>query len=147
MPIRNSKALTGKGAHLIMDAALAKARELGIAATIAIVDAGVTSSCWSGWRGPPFTPFTVPRPRRSAPPPTGGPPGRGAPGTAPGGCPGYFPHLASRGRKTGRRSTAAGPIMVDKECLGRDRRERRHPATGRGDRRGSPGGTGDPGPK
>ena len=29
MPIRNSGCLTGKGAHSIMDAALAKARELG----------------------------------------------------------------------------------------------------------------------
>jgi len=40
MPIRNSLRLTNKGARQIMDAALAKARELGIDVTIAVVDAG-----------------------------------------------------------------------------------------------------------
>ena len=40
MPIRSSKCLTGKGTHQIMDTALAKARELGINVTVAIVDAG-----------------------------------------------------------------------------------------------------------
>jgi glc operon protein GlcG len=40
MPVRNSLCLTGKGAHQIMDAALAKARELGVDVMVAIVDAG-----------------------------------------------------------------------------------------------------------
>jgi uncharacterized protein GlcG (DUF336 family) len=40
MPVRNSLCLTGKGAHQIMDAALVKARELGVDVTVAIVDAG-----------------------------------------------------------------------------------------------------------
>jgi len=40
MPIKTSKALTSKGAHLMMDAAIAKAEEFGITVTVAIVDAG-----------------------------------------------------------------------------------------------------------
>ena len=40
MPVKNSKVLTSKGVHMMMDAALAKAAEFGIAATVAIVDAG-----------------------------------------------------------------------------------------------------------
>jgi glc operon protein GlcG len=40
MPIRNTKALTSKGVHMMMDAALAKAAEFGIAVTVAVVDAG-----------------------------------------------------------------------------------------------------------
>jgi uncharacterized protein GlcG (DUF336 family) len=40
MPVKNSKVLTSKGAHRMMDAALAKAAEMGIAVTVAIVDAG-----------------------------------------------------------------------------------------------------------
>jgi len=54
MPVRNTKALTGKGAHLIMDAALAKARELGIAATVAIVDAGGHLIILERMEGAPF---------------------------------------------------------------------------------------------
>jgi len=54
MPIRDSKKLTGKGAHLIMDAALEKARELGIAATIAIVDAGGHLIMLERMEGSPF---------------------------------------------------------------------------------------------
>jgi uncharacterized protein GlcG (DUF336 family) len=38
MPVRNSLCLTGQGSHQIMDAALAKARELGIDVTVAIND-------------------------------------------------------------------------------------------------------------
>ncbi|MGE5839870.1 MAG: GlcG/HbpS family heme-binding protein [Deltaproteobacteria bacterium] len=40
MPVKNSKELTPKGVHRMMDAALGKAAEFGIAATVAIVDAG-----------------------------------------------------------------------------------------------------------
>jgi glc operon protein GlcG len=40
MPVKNTKGLTSKGVHIMMDAALAKASEFGIAATVAIVDAG-----------------------------------------------------------------------------------------------------------
>jgi len=40
MPIKTAKALTSKGVRTMMDAALSKARELGIQATVAIVDAG-----------------------------------------------------------------------------------------------------------
>ena len=40
MPIKTSKALTSKGVHLMMDAAIAKAEEYGIAVTVAITDAG-----------------------------------------------------------------------------------------------------------
>lgn len=40
MPVKNSKVLTSKGVHMMMDAALARAAELGIAVTVAIVDAG-----------------------------------------------------------------------------------------------------------
>jgi glc operon protein GlcG len=54
MPIRNSRSLTGKGAHLIMDAALAKARELGIDVTVAIVDAGGHLLLLERMEGSPF---------------------------------------------------------------------------------------------
>ena len=40
MPIKTTKALTSKGVRMMMDAGISKARELGIAVTIAIVDAG-----------------------------------------------------------------------------------------------------------
>ena len=40
MPIKTSKALTSKGVHLMMDAAIAKAEEFGITVTVAITDAG-----------------------------------------------------------------------------------------------------------
>ena len=40
MPIKTSKELTSKGVHLMMDAAIAKAEEFGIAVTVAITDAG-----------------------------------------------------------------------------------------------------------
>ncbi len=40
MPVKPTKALTSKGVRMVMDAGISKARELGIAVTIAIVDAG-----------------------------------------------------------------------------------------------------------
>jgi len=40
MPVRTKKALTSKGVHLMMDAAIDTANRLNIAVTIAIVDAG-----------------------------------------------------------------------------------------------------------
>ncbi len=40
MLIKTTKALTSKGVRMMMDAGMAKARELGLAVTIAIVDAG-----------------------------------------------------------------------------------------------------------
>jgi uncharacterized protein GlcG (DUF336 family) len=40
MPIKVKKALTAKGVRMMMDAALAKATEFGIAVTVAIVDDG-----------------------------------------------------------------------------------------------------------
>ena len=40
MPIKNAKALTSKGVHLMMNAAIVKAKEYGIAVTVAITDAG-----------------------------------------------------------------------------------------------------------
>jgi uncharacterized protein GlcG (DUF336 family) len=40
MPIREKKALTSKGIHMMMDAAIGKAKQLGIAVTVAIVDDG-----------------------------------------------------------------------------------------------------------
>ena len=40
MQIKDKKALTSKGVRMMMDAALARAAELGIAATVAIVDDG-----------------------------------------------------------------------------------------------------------
>jgi len=40
MPIKAKKTLTSKGVRMMMDAALARAAEFGIAATVAIVDDG-----------------------------------------------------------------------------------------------------------
>ena len=40
MPFATTKQITGRGADTMMEAALAKAGEFGIAATVAIVDAG-----------------------------------------------------------------------------------------------------------
>ena len=40
MPFKDTKTLTSKGVRMIMDSGIAKAKEVGIAATIAIVDAG-----------------------------------------------------------------------------------------------------------
>ena len=40
MPTKDTKALTSKGVRMIMDSGIAKAKKMGIAATIAIVDAG-----------------------------------------------------------------------------------------------------------
>ncbi len=40
MPVRDSKVLTIKGAHMVRDAAIAKAQEFGSAVTVAVVDAG-----------------------------------------------------------------------------------------------------------
>ena len=40
MPIKETKRLTSKGARMVMDAAIGKAKEFGITATIAVVDAG-----------------------------------------------------------------------------------------------------------
>ncbi len=40
MPFANTKIITDKGAKAMLDAAIAKAEEFGIAATVAIVDAG-----------------------------------------------------------------------------------------------------------
>ena len=40
MPIKNKKVLTSKGARMMMDAAIAKATELGIVVTVAVVDDG-----------------------------------------------------------------------------------------------------------
>jgi glc operon protein GlcG len=40
MPIKITKALTSKGVRIMMDDAISKATELGVAVTIAIVDAG-----------------------------------------------------------------------------------------------------------
>lgn len=40
MPFANTRRLTGKGAKAMMAAAIAKAEEFGIAATVAIVDSG-----------------------------------------------------------------------------------------------------------
>jgi len=40
MPFRSTKLITDKGAKAMLDAAVSKAEEYGIAATIAIVDAG-----------------------------------------------------------------------------------------------------------
>jgi glc operon protein GlcG len=54
MPIRNSRSLTGKGAHQIMDAALAKAREIKIAVTVAVVDAGGHLLLLERMEGSPF---------------------------------------------------------------------------------------------
>jgi|GEM_PF-4920563 len=38
MPFKDKKALTSKGVRMMMDAAITKATELGIAVTVAIVD-------------------------------------------------------------------------------------------------------------
>jgi glc operon protein GlcG len=40
MPIKNTKTLTSKGVRMMMDAAIAKAGDLGVAVTVAIVDGG-----------------------------------------------------------------------------------------------------------
>ena len=40
MPFKDKKALTSKGVRMMMDAAITKATELGIAVTVAIVDEG-----------------------------------------------------------------------------------------------------------
>jgi glc operon protein GlcG len=40
MPIKNTKTLTSKGVRMMMDAAIAKAQDLGVAITVAIVDGG-----------------------------------------------------------------------------------------------------------
>ena len=40
MPVKNKKVLTSKGARMMMDAAIAKATELGIVVTVAVVDDG-----------------------------------------------------------------------------------------------------------
>ena len=40
MPIKNTEALTSKGVRMMMDAAIAKAGDLGVAVTVAIVDGG-----------------------------------------------------------------------------------------------------------
>jgi uncharacterized protein GlcG (DUF336 family) len=40
LPIKTKKSLTAKGVRMMMDAAIAKATELGIAVTVAIVDDG-----------------------------------------------------------------------------------------------------------
>jgi len=40
MPVRTKKALTSKGVHMMMDAAIETATRLDIAVTVAIVDAG-----------------------------------------------------------------------------------------------------------
>ena len=40
MPVKDKKVLTSTGARMIMDAAIAKATEFGIAVTVAIVDDG-----------------------------------------------------------------------------------------------------------
>ena len=40
MPVKEKKALTSKGVHMMMDAAITKATELGLAVTVAIVDDG-----------------------------------------------------------------------------------------------------------
>ena len=40
MPVKDKKVLTSKGARVMMDAAIAKATEFGIAVTVAVVDDG-----------------------------------------------------------------------------------------------------------
>ena len=40
MPVKDKKVLTSKGARMMMDAAIAKATEFGIAVTVAVVDDG-----------------------------------------------------------------------------------------------------------
>jgi glc operon protein GlcG len=40
MPTKNTKTLTSKGVRMMMDAAITKAGELGVAVTVAIVDGG-----------------------------------------------------------------------------------------------------------
>jgi uncharacterized protein GlcG (DUF336 family) len=40
MPVKDKKVLTSTGARMIMDAAIAKATEFGIAVTVAVVDDG-----------------------------------------------------------------------------------------------------------
>ena len=40
MPVKDKKVLTSKGARMIMDAAIVKATEFGIAVTVAVVDDG-----------------------------------------------------------------------------------------------------------
>ena len=40
MPVKKTQKLTSKGVRMIMDAAIAKAKEFNIAVTVAIVDAG-----------------------------------------------------------------------------------------------------------
>ena len=40
MPIRDTKCMTSKGVRMMMDKAISKAEEFGIAVTVAIVDAG-----------------------------------------------------------------------------------------------------------
>lgn len=40
MPTKNTRTLTSKGVRMMMDAAIAKAGEIGVAVTVAIVDGG-----------------------------------------------------------------------------------------------------------
>lgn len=40
MPTKNTRTLTSKGVRMLMDAAIAKAEEFGVAVTVAIVDGG-----------------------------------------------------------------------------------------------------------
>jgi glc operon protein GlcG len=54
MPFKTTKALTSKGVRMLMDAGISKARELGIAVTIAIVDAGGHLLMLERMEGGPF---------------------------------------------------------------------------------------------
>lgn len=40
MPVRDAKSLTSRGVRMMMDSAISKAKEFGIAVTVAIVDSG-----------------------------------------------------------------------------------------------------------
>jgi glc operon protein GlcG len=54
MPIKNTKMLTSKGVRMMMDAAITKARELGVAVTVAVVDGGGHLLMLERMEGGPF---------------------------------------------------------------------------------------------
>jgi glc operon protein GlcG len=54
MPIKNTKTLTSKGVRMMMDAAITKARELGVAVTVAVVDGGGHLLMLERMEGGPF---------------------------------------------------------------------------------------------
>jgi len=117
MFVADSKRLTHAGAKKIADTAVAKARQAGIAISVAVADAGGHLIVLERMDGGRFHSLHSRRPRPSAPPRASGPPPRTArrAGARCGPCP-RLALAAGPGRWTAMEGGC--PIFVEGECIG-----------------------------